>query len=199
MNIKKIATLILVVMTLMSVTVFAAEDKPTSYIYTSPVYGYSIACPKRPNVVLASEFFDDDTKKGEVLIFENVEYEVKRGWIVLLDAFNSDVVPNFNTDPKEKIDEYLEALQVQGYEGIALVDITKDNKGALAITAKEIAIDEDGDGEPDGVAVSDHQEAIAFFRTPDGKCVSVWLMGTDDLNDAAMRNFRKALMTFKIN
>ena len=196
MNIKKIFALIIAIMTLTCMTAFA-EDKPSgSYVYTSPVYGYSIACPKKPNVIFASEFFDDDTKKGEVLIFENVEYEVKRGWIVMMDAFNSDSVPDFNTDPQEAIDEYLKALQTQGYEGTALVEITPGNKGVLAITAKEIEIDEDGDGKPDGVATSDHQEAITFFRTSEGKCISVWLMGTDDLNDAAMSNFRKALMTF---
>ena len=88
------------------------------------------------------------------------------------------------------------ALQKQGYIGTALIDINKENKGVLAITAKEIDVDEDGDGEPDATLVTDHQEAITFFRMPDGRCVSLRLSGTDDLSEPAMNNFRKALTTF---
>ncbi len=198
--IKKIFPLMAAIMIFMTATVFAEEEQQnTNYEYISRDYGYSIICPKRPNVVAANVFFGEENMKGEVLIFENVEYEVVRGWVVLTDAFDSNAVPNFNTDSKDVIDKYLSELQRQGYEGTALVNITKDNKGVLAITAKEIEIDEDGDGKADGVAITDRQEAITFFRTSDGKCYSVQLIGTAGLNEAAMNNFRKALTTFKEN
>ena len=203
--IKKVFTLLVVTMTLMTMTVFAAEDKSnsedsnkdsSSFTYTSLEYNYSIVCPKRPNIVTAAVYFDDDKYKGEVLIFDNDGYNVKRAWVILFDAFNTNAVPNFNVEKKEIIEQYLIALQKQGYIGTALIDINKDNKGVLAITAKEIDVDEDGDGQPDATLVTDHQEAITFFRMPDGRCVSLRLVGTDDLSEPAMNNFRKALTTF---
>ena len=203
--IKRVFALMAVIMTLLTMTAFAAKDKSknesennnsTSFKYVSEEFNYSIVCPKRPNVVSAAIYFDDSNYKGEVLIFENVGYDVKRAWAILFDAFNTDAIPNFNKDNKDFIEKYLIALQKQGYIGTALIDINKENKGVLAITAKEIDIDEDGDGEPDATLVTDHQEAIAFFRMADGRCVALRLTGTDDLNDAAINNFRKALATF---
>lgn len=200
---KKTFALIAMIMTVLTMTAFAAKDKskdkeedPNVFKYVSAEYNYSIDCPKRPHVVSAALFLEDSKYKGELLVFENVEYEVKRAWLVLMDAFNTNAVPDFNNDSKEILDKYLTELQKQGYEGTTLVDITKDNKGVLGITATEIEIDEDGDGQPDATLVTDHQEAITFFRMPDGRCVSVQLIGTDGLNEAAMSNFRKALTTF---
>ena len=194
--IKRIFISITALMVWLTATVFAAEENNTdSYTYISQEYNYSIKCPKRPNVVPATIFFDDANKKGEVLIFENKEYEVKRGWVVLTDAFNTMAVPNFNMASKELVNQYMTELQKQGYENMQLIDITKDNKGVFAITAKEIEIDEDGDGKPDGVAIAENQAAISFFRMPDGRCFSVQMIGTNGINDIDVNNFKSALST----
>ena len=194
--IKRIFISITALMVWLTATVFAAEENNTdSYTYISQEYNYSIKCPKRPNVVPATIFFDDANKKGEVLIFENKEYEVKRGWVVLTDAFNTVAVPNFNMASKELVNQYMTELQKQGYENMQLIDITKDNKGVFAITAKEIEIDEDGDGKPDGVAIAENQAAISFFRMPDGRCFSVQMIGTNGINDIDVNNFKSALST----
>ncbi|MBR1730124.1 MAG: hypothetical protein IJ728_11455 [Selenomonadaceae bacterium] len=200
---KKFLLMISAVMTLMISTAFAAEENNSeSYKYISLNYDFSIQCPKVPKVVPAEIFFDDNTKKGDVLVFDYVvddqgAYDVKRAWIFLFDAFNTNAVPNFNQDKKEIIDQYLTALQKNGYEGTALVNITKDNKGVFAITAKVIEIDEDDDGKPDATLETDQQSAVAFFRTASGRCVSIQLIGSNDLNDAALNNFRRALTTFE--
>lgn len=196
---KKI--ILMLTITLMSVlsTTYAAEDQSQStesYEYVSRDYNYSIICPKRPNVVPASIVYDDPTKKGEVLVFENEGYYIKRGWIFLFDAFDSTMIPNFNKDSKKLIDQYIEVKQKDGFEGLTLIEVTKGNKGVFGITAREIEIDEDGDGTIDGVAVADKQEAVVFFRSELGRCISVELMG-DDLNEAAIKNFRTALATYK--
>ena len=201
--IKKFFVSIFTVMILTAATVFAAESNDETYKYISINYGYSIQCPKTPKVVPAEIFFDDNTKKGDVLVFdleisEDGIYDVKRGWIILVDAFNTNAVPNFNQDSKGIIEQYLEKLQKNGYEGTTLVDIAKGNKGVLAITAKEIEIDTDDDGKPDDMLITDRQDAIAFFRATDGRCFSVQLTGSNGINDAAMSNFRKALSTFSV-
>ena len=194
--IKRIFISIMALMIWLTATVFAAEENDNGeYIYTSRDYNFSIKCPKKPNVVPASILFEDNTKKGEVLIFENEEYEIKRGWVVIVDAFNPNTVPDFNVASTSLIDQYIAELQKQGYENMSLVDITKSNKGLFAITAKEIEIDEDGDGKSDGVAIAENQAAITFFRMPDGRCFSVQMIGTNGINDSDISKFRAALST----
>ena len=198
--IKKIFISITALMIWLTATVFAAKNTAEkndtdSYIYISQEYNYSIKCPKKPNIVPASILLEDNTKKGEVLVFENEGYEIKRGWIILTDAFNTMAVPNFNMASKDLINQYITELQKQGYEDMQLIDITKDNKGVFAITAKEIEIDEDGDGKPDGVAIAENQAAIVFFRMPDGRCFSFQMIGTNDINDLDINNFKTALST----
>ncbi len=201
--IKKIFTTFIALMILSTAVVFAADEtSPEPYKYVSINYGYSIECPSTPRVVPAEIFFDDNTKKGDVLVFDfevanDGSYNVKRAWVILFDAFNTNAVPDFNVAQKQLIDQYLTELQKQGYEGLTLVDITKDNKGILGITAKEIEIDEDGDGKPDGIATADYQSAVAFFRMSDNRCVAAQLIGSNDLNEAAVNNFRTALSTIK--
>lgn len=196
--IKKIFLLVTLLTFLTSISFAAKKSEEFSYTYTSQEYHYSIECPKKPNVVPASVFLDDKSKKGEILIFENVEYNVVRGWLILVDAFNPNAVPDFNKSSKSIIEPYVKEIQKQGYEDAKVIELMKGNKGLFAITSKEIKIDEDGDGIIDGVATTDRQDAITFFRTSDGSCFSVQLVGSAGINDIAINNFMKALYTFKI-
>ena len=190
--IKKLFILTMALMVWLTATVFAAEDL-NPYTYVSQDNDFRINCPKRPNVVPASVFFDDNDRKGDVLIFENDGYEVKRGWVVLVNAFNSNAVPDFNRASKELINQYMTELKKQGYEEMNLINITNDNKGILATTAKEVEVDEDGDGKIDGVAIN--QAMIAFFRMPYGRCFSVQLIGTNELDEKSINDFKAALST----
>lgn len=192
---RKIFLLVIAVMILTTAAVFAAESEP--YTYVSREYNYSIECPKRPNIVPASILLDDESKKGEVLIFENEGYSVKNGWIILVDAFNTNAVPDFNKDSKDFIEKYLTELKKNRYESTSLIDIGNGNKGVLAITAKEIEVDEDGDGTIDGVLTTDRQEAVVFFRMPDGQCFSIEWIGDYELNDEKLNNFKMAVSTIK--
>ena len=175
-------------------TVYAADSE--KYEYISSEYNYSVVCPKKPNVFPARLLYDDNTKKGEVLIFDSEGYTIKRGWVFLFDAFDSRLIPNFNKDSKKLIEQYIEAKKKDGFEKLDLVEVTKGNKGVFGITAKEIEIDEDGDGTIDGVAVAEKQSAVYFFRSPIGRCISVEMMG-DDIDDASMSEFRAAMQTYK--
>lgn len=90
--------------------VYAAEvDMPTAkedtkstapielpYSYESTAYGYRIMCPQRPvGVIPANALFEN--REGEILIFENEEYHIKYAWVILVNAFSDDSVPNLNT------------------------------------------------------------------------------------------------------
>ncbi|MBQ1914434.1 MAG: hypothetical protein II178_04350, partial [Selenomonadaceae bacterium] len=81
----------------------AAEAEKKMYSHVSREYGYGILCPKKPNVVVpASEFYGDENKKGEVLIFDNDGYNVKHAWVVLVDAFDDKGVPDLNKLSEEE-------------------------------------------------------------------------------------------------
>ena len=166
------------------------------YEYTSAQYNYSIICPKQPSVVPVSLLYEDDSKRGEVLIFESDGYFIKSGWVIIFDAFDSTLIPNFNKDSKKLIDQYIEAKKKNGYDSLELFELTKGNKGVIGITAKEIEIDEDGDGTIDGVAVADRQEAVVFFRSELGRCISIQMMN-NEINETTLGNFRAALSTYK--
>ena len=187
------AALMLAVM-LISVSTEAADGG--GYEYVSPTYNYSIVCPSQPNVVPINVLFSDDNRRGEVLIFENDGYYIKRGLVITFDAFDSTLVPNFNNDKKKFIDQYIEAKKGDGYDRLELIEIAKGNKGVLGITAKEIDVDEDGDGTVDGVAIADRQEAVVFFRSTLGRCIAIEMM-TDEINETTLNDFRTMLSTFK--
>ncbi len=176
----------------------AAETEKTVYAYVSEEYGYGILCPQKPNVVPASMFYGDETKKGEVLIFDNDGYNVKHAWIVLVDAFDDNGVPDLNKLSEEEAKEQLTKIQQSnGYEGIALLSISENNKAIFAVTAKEVEIDTDGDGEPDTTAVADTQMAVSFFRGPKGGRYSVQLIDNPVLRQEAIDEYQLGISSFQ--
>ena len=118
-----------------------------TYSYESKTYGYRIMCPQKPvGVIPASALYDD--REGEILIFDNEEYNIKYAWAVFVNAFSDTSVPNLNTINPEDAVNLLERIQhSNGYEGIMLINLSDTNKAIFAMTAKEVDIDEDGDGE----------------------------------------------------
>ena len=188
---------------------FAAEQAPAAatqaapvqvtlpYTYTSQQYGYTIQCPQKPvGVIPASALYED--KKGEVLIFDNDGYNIKYAWVVLTDAFDNKNVPDLNKLKESEAEKLLSGIMgSNGYEGIMLVNLNAKNKAIYAVTAKEVEIDEDGDGKVDGVAKADTQMAVAFFRTEKGNRYGVELIDNPDLRASSLAAFQKGITTLK--
>ena len=187
---------------------FAAEQAPAAaqaapaqvtlpYTYTSQQYGYTIQCPQKPvGVIPASALYED--KKGEVLIFDNDGYNIKYAWVVLTDAFDNKNVPDLNKLKEPEAEKLLSGIMgSNGYEGIMLVNLNAKNKAIYAVTAKEVEIDEDGDGKVDGVAKADTQMAVVFFRTEKGNRYGVELIDNPDLRASSLAAFQKGITTLK--
>ncbi len=169
-------------------------DQAQAYTYTSQEYGYSILCPKKPNVIPASALYEGT--KGEVLIFANEEYNIKLAWVVIVDAFDDKAVPDFNKLSEGEAKAYLDSVRKK-YQEVDLAEIGKNNKAFFAITAKEIEIDTTGDGTPDTVATQDHQAMLVFFRTPKGGRYQVQLIDNPVLRPETMSDCRMAISTFR--
>ena len=185
-------------------TAEAKKDKATAvsqtataegYLYTSKNYGYTIVCPKKPNVIPASLLMEG--RKGEVLIFDNDGYNIKNAWIVLADAFDKKKTPDFNKMNEAEAKKYLEGImQSNPYEGVMVVNLTKNNKAIYALTAKEVELDTDGDGKPDVTAKADTQMAVLFFRGNKGGCYSLQLIDNPVLRDSEIVKFQNGAMSF---
>jgi len=170
-------------------TMQKATPPALSYLYESKVYGYRMMCPKAPvGVIPASMLYEG--RKGEVLIFDNEEYNIKHAWVVLVDAFSDDALPDLNTIDREQAETLLKGIMgSNGYEGIMLVNLTEYNKAIFATTAKEIEIDEDGNGTVDATAKADTQMAVLFFRGAAGERYGLELIDNPDLRAASVAAF----------
>ena len=132
------------------------------------------------------------------LIFDNDGYNIKYAWVVLSDAFDNKSVPDLNTLKEPEAEKLLSGIMgSNGYEGIMLVNLNAKNKAIYAVTAKEVEIDEDGDGKIDGVAKADTQMAVAFFRTEKGNRYGVELIDNPDLRASSLAAFQKGITTLK--
>lgn len=181
---------------IMSVSAVFAEEgnMATAVLYTSPEYGFKIPCPKKPNVIPISALYEN--KKGEILIFENEEYFIKHAWIIEVDAFTDDKVPNFNELTGETGEKYLKAMK-KNYEDVGLAPISEGNMAFFGITAKQIELDTDGDGKPDTVAEVDTQTMDVFFRTQKGGRYHIQLIDNPVLRSESMRDCRLAVNLFR--
>lgn len=157
-----------------------------SYNYKSATYGYRIMCPRTPvGVIPASALFEN--REGEVLIFENEGYHIKYAWVVLVHAFPEEALPDLNAiDPDEAAELLKKIMGSNGYEGIMLINLSEDNKAIFATTAKEVEIDEDGDGVTDATATADTQMAVLFFRGKNGERYGLELIDNPDLRAASV-------------
>lgn len=168
-----------------------------SYLYQSAAYGYQIMCPRAPlGVIPASTLFEN--REGEILIFDNEEYHIKYAWVVLVRAFPDDALPDLNAiDPEEAADLLRRIMGSNGYEGIMLINLTAGNKAIFAMTAKEIEIDEDGDGTPDATARTDRQMAVLFFRGANGARYGLELIDNPNLRADTVSAFLAGARTMQ--
>lgn len=166
-----------------------APQAALSYAYESQTYGYRIMCPQRPvGVIPANALFEG--REGEILIFDNEEYHIKYGWVILVNAFSEEALPNLNTiDPEAAVGLLNRIMGSNGYEGIMLVNLTDTNKAIFATTAKEVEIDEDGDGVVDATATTDNQMAVMFFRGENGQRFGFELIDNPVLRSESVSTF----------
>ena len=175
----------------------AVQTQPAvGYTYTSKVYGYTIQCPKKPNVIPASMLYEG--KKGEVLIFDNDGYNIKNAWVVLTNAFDEKKMPDLNKLKEADARKYLsELMGSNGYEGVMLINLSATNKAIYAVTAKTVDIDTDGDGKVDATATANTQMAVTFFRGNKNGRYSVQLIDNPVLRESALKDFQKGVVSFR--
>ena len=82
------------------------------------------------------------------------------------------------------------------YQGVSLINLSKTNKALLGITAKEVEIDEDGDGVFDAIVTADSQEAVLFFRGEDGGHYCLRLIDNPELRTDSLNTFIVGAMSF---
>lgn len=164
--------------------------------YTSQRYGYSIICPKKPNVIPASLLVEG--AKGDVLIFENDGYDIKNAWVVLVDAFDDAELPaDMGQKSEDEQKAYIDHLMnTAGYEFVRLTQVA-GGTGVYAVTAKEIDVDTDGDGKPDDTMVAENQGIKTFFRGQYGGHFSVQLIDNPELSPAGVGLYQLGLLTFQ--
>lgn len=195
---RKIFLITTFVLSLLAATAFAAENDSSveGFDYTSQVYGFKIKCPVKPIVILNP--FEDPKARGELLVLEVTPdgQDIAYGYQILLDAFDTKSVPNFNKDREKTIDDYIKKLaEANKYEYVSLENISKDNKGILAMTAKKLEIRNDK-GEVEDVLVADKQSAFAFFRTRSGRCISIQLI-TTEMSKENIADYLKSVSTYQ--
>ncbi|SFA96447.1 MULTISPECIES: hypothetical protein [Selenomonas] len=172
-----------------------ASQVKNSYVYTSKEFGYTLKCPKKPNVIPASALYEG--KEGEILVFDNEGYNIKNAWVIIKNAFDDKNVPDLNSLKEEEAKQYLANLMATNpYESVVIVNRTGKERAVYAFTAKEIAFDSTGDGKPDSIAKADNQEIVTFFRGNKGGCYSMRLMDNPELRSEAVDSFQQGFASF---
>ena len=177
----------------------AESDEP--YIYTSEDFKFTIMCPTKPIVI--ENPWQEPERRGEMLIFaygdESTNYEVLYAYKIEVNAFKDEDVPDFNKGSMSAIGDYLLALKKNGGFATAdLVNITKKNKGVYAVTPEKIDhLDENG--EVIGEFIADNQYAFTFFRTPEGRAISIQLISANFNDKLLIDTYRAGVASFKDN
>ena len=175
------------------------EEQPDEpYVYTSEDFKFTITCPFKPIAVVENPW-EEPEKRGELLVFANEGFDIQYGYIIQVNAFEDNQVPDFNKGTTAAIGEYLTALKENnGFADARPVQITKTNKGVSAITAKKIDVINPETGEVDGEFVADKQYVYTFFRTPEGRCISIQLVSAS-LDKQFVDVYRGSVASFKDN
>lgn len=199
---RKIFLLTTLLMMIFTATAFAEEvqeenaTKDEPYLYTSEDFKFTIECPIKPIAVVQNPWAETE-KRGEMLVFANEGFNVTYGYVIQVNAFDNDNVPDFNKANQKVIDEYLNNLMENGGFGSAnLVNVTPANKGVYAITAATIEVRNQETGEVEGEFVADRQDIYTFFRSPKGRCISIQLISAS-LEKEFVGTYNHSVRSFK--
>ena len=175
-------------------------DQPDDiYVHTSEDFKYTITCPMKPLAVIQNPWPEPE-KRGELLVFDAEGFDIRYAYYICVNAWEPDdkTIPDFNKGPIAAIGEYLKALKTNGGFAVAnLVNISKDNNGVFAVMPEQINVTNQETGEVEEY-VADKQDLITFFRTPQGRCISVELLCVD-LNKTFLNAYRGSVASFTDN
>ena len=140
-------------------------------------------------------------EEGAKVIFffmQKTAYEIKNAWVVLTDAFDdaelpSDIGQKSEAEQKAYIDHL---MNTAGYEFVRLTQVA-GSTGVYAVTAKEIDVDTNGDGQTDDTMVAENQGIKTFFRGQFGGRFSVQLIDNPELSQAGISLYQLGLLTFQ--
>ncbi|MBR2520292.1 MAG: hypothetical protein IKE46_11000 [Selenomonadaceae bacterium] len=216
---RKIFLLATLLMMILSATAFAEEadekfpdeifekvddlevDQPDEvYVYTSEDFQYTITCPIKPLAVVQNPW-EDPAKRGEMLVFDADGWDIRYAYYICVNAWDPDdkTIPDFNKGNTAAIGSYLSDLKNNSLFGDAkLVSITKNNKGIYAVTAASFEVTNKDTGEVEGEFVADRQDLYTFFRSPQGRCISIQLV-TPDFSKTFVNTYRGSVMSFVDN
>ncbi|MBR1646814.1 MAG: hypothetical protein IJ685_08565 [Selenomonadaceae bacterium] len=216
---RKIFLLATLLTMILSATAFAAEeddkfsdeaftpvdelevDQPDEvYVYTSEDFQYTITCPIKPLAVVQNPW-QDPSKRGEMLVFDADGWNIRYAYYICVNAWDPDdkTVPDFNKGGTAAIGSYLSDLKNNGGFGDAkVVSITKNNRGVYAVTAASFEVTNKETGEVEGEFVADRQDLYTFFRSPQGRCISIQLV-TPDFSKTFVNTYRGSVMSFVDN
>lgn len=180
-----------------------------TYKHTSARYGYSIFCPMQPSVVPASAYNDVD--KGDVLIFSGTYDNIKKGWVICRNAYDSSIIPdNLGEMSEEEARNFLAEFSAKyglAYAQIVEIDTPTESDGTagqqarygiVGPTSMQVEIDTDGDGVMDDVATADNQMMKIFVRGQYGGHFVLGLIESEGLKDADVTEFLNAgIYTFQ--
>lgn len=183
----------------------AAEQQlppQNTYRYVSAKYGYSMRLPQKPvGVIPASAVFGNEQPgiQGEVLVFENEEYFIKKAIVVITDAFVPEDIPDgimkaTNYDKQKTIDDFSKKGL---FEEMYFAELGNGKTALFCISAREIEVDTTGDGVPDEVMVSDKQMFMTYFKGEFGGCFMVGLMQSPDITPEVRYEYELALLSFQ--
>ena len=200
---RKIFFLTALLMMFLTTTAFAedveeTEQKDEPYVYTSEDFKFTITCPIKPLAVVQNPWQEPE-KRGEMLVFANEGFDVQYAYIIQVDAFDNQV-PDFNKGTMAAIGDYLLALKKDGGFGRAeIVNITKNNKGVYAVTADKLEVVNQETGEVEGEFIADKQYVYTFFRTPEGRAISIQLISANLQDKIFIDTYRFSVASFKDN
>ena len=197
---RRIFFLTTLLMMIFMTTAFAEEttenDEP--YVYTSDYFNFTIDCPIKPVAVVQNPWQEPE-RQGEMLVFVNEGFDIKYAYLIQVNAFDDDKVPDFNKASKKTIDEYFEALkESNSFSSVDLVSISPKNKGVYAITAETIEVYNNETGELEGEFVADRRDIYTFFRSEAGRCISIQLVSVN-LDKEFVGTYNHSVRSFKDN
>ena len=176
-------------------------DQPDEiYVHTSEDFKYTITCPMKPLAVVQNPW-QDPARRGEMLVFDADGFNVRYAYYICVNEWDpeDESIPDFNHGSVPAIGEYLKALRTNGGFAVAnLVNISKTNKGVCAVTAERIEVTNPETGEVEGELVADRQDIYTYFRTPQGRCISIQLVSVD-LNKTFVNTYRGSVASFVDN
>ena len=194
---RKIFLSLLMILILSTATVFAAEsDSEKGFEYTSKTYGFKVMCPTEcKTVVMPKGYLSDPNRQGERLIFANDGMDILYGYEIILDAFDTNAVPNFNKDSKKILDKYIaKQKELNPYVVAEIIEVTKGNKGLFVVPATEVEYkNENGEIETAQIEAPD---AMIFFRSKSGRCIEFNLIAANP-DEEIFDNFRKSASTYQ--